>query len=108
MADRLTWHRLTGLFANKFGGRVGFLKKDRKELQALIGAIKEVLASPDSGPEARQLMWSARTFKEGENPVLSVAVAPIQERTEAPAPAAQTDPFAGPTSTPPPSQDVPF
>ncbi len=100
MAERLSWTRLTGLFKNQHGGRVGFLKSDRKEFQSLIAAIKEVLAAPD----AKQLMFSARTFKEGENPVLSVAPAPIQEKK---APATQGDPFNSP-STPPPSQDVEF
>ena len=102
MAERLSWTRLTGLFKNQHGGRVGFLKSDRKEFQSLIAAIKEVLAAPD----AKQLMFSARTFKEGENPVLSVAPAPIKEKQAA---APTTDPFASDgTSAPPPSQDVEF
>ncbi len=102
MAERLIWTRLTGLFKNQHGGRVGFLKKDRtKEWDGMVAAIREVIADPTT----KQLMFSARTFKEGENPVLSMSAAPIQEK-KAPATQAGGDDFGAPT--PPPSQDVEF
>ena len=83
MAERLSWTRLTGMFKNKFGGLVGFLAADRKEFDDIPRLWKEVKNSDGT----KQLMFSQRTFKEGENPVLSVTVAPIQPREET-APAA--------------------